>query len=133
MEPISLATVVVSSLTTLGTNLATGAAQRVLSGLDRLAQLVRNRMSGDVASSELVEEVITSGDESSQERLTLRLAQQIMQDAAFGEALEQALSDAGTGTSIQAQDAGVVAGGNVSVKGKYVAGRDMSIGREDRA
>jgi hypothetical protein len=133
MEPISLATVVVGSLTTLGTSLATGAAQRVLSGLDRVAQLVRDRLSGDAASLDLVEEVIAAPTESSQERLTLRLAQQFIQDPEFGEALEQALEEAGTGSTIQAQDAGVVAGGDVRMKGKYVAGRDLSIGRDDRS
>ena len=130
MEPISLATAVVSALTTLGTSFAAGAAERLLRGLDRLAQLVRNQLSGDPASRDLVEEVIGSPNESSQERLTLRLAQQITRDEAFGRALEQALAEADAAGSVQAQDAGAVAGRDVNLKGRYVAGRDMSIGRE---
>jgi hypothetical protein len=134
MEPISLATAVVGALTTFGTSLATGTAQRLLGGLDRLARLVRERMSGDRASSELVEEVIATPNESGQERLTLRIAQQIMREPSFGEALEQAFAevDARSG-QVAGQDAGVVAGRDVKLRGRYVAGRDMTIGHDGRA
>jgi hypothetical protein len=131
MEPLSLATLVVSALTSLATGLASGAAERVLSGVDRLSQVIRDHLADDSDTLGLVDEVSTAPTEVAEERLTLRLAQRIMKDPHFAEALQEALEAGGPGSVIEAQDVGVVAARDVRLSGRYVAGRDLTLGRPD--
>ncbi|MEW1585762.1 hypothetical protein AB0283_09985 [Micromonospora vinacea] len=130
MEPLDLASVAVGALTALSTGVAGGAAQRLLSGADRVAQVIRHRFAGDPGTLEVVDEVTTAPTQAAEDRLTLRLARQITADPEFAAALREALAEAGP-TIIQANESGAVAGRDLRVSGRYAAGRDLHIGGPD--
>ncbi|MFI5843855.1 hypothetical protein ACIA8K_29565 [Catenuloplanes sp. NPDC051500] len=130
MEPIDLAGVVVGALTALSTGVASGVAQRMVAGGDRLAEVVRRRFADDPGTLEMVDEVTTAPTEVAEERLTLRLVRQITADPAFAAALREALGESSP-TIVQANESGAVAAGDVRISGRYAAGRDLHVGGPD--
>jgi hypothetical protein len=139
MDPVSLAATAVALLgpylaqaaggfaTRSGEAIAEGAVPKVKALYERLrAKLV----SGSYPRA-LLEGVEAEPDNPDrQEILKAELAKLLAQDERFASELERLVKEAeqAGGVRITATDVGVVAGRDASLRGRYVAGRDMRVG-----
>lgn len=145
MDPVSLAAAAVGLLAPFLQRIGEKTAEEVsqtlseeaVPALKRLFNGLKNRLRpGSYAGNQLegVEERPDSAPR--QEALRDALVEEFEADPAFAAEVESLVKEAeaaGGVRVITATDAGVVAGGDVHQQGRYVAGRDMTIGDQDRS
>jgi hypothetical protein len=141
MDPVTLAAAAVGLLApflrSIGDTVA-GEASETLSDaavpvVKRLFKALKERLvPGSYSGNQL--DGVEEKPDSATRRQALRdaLAEEIAADPAFAAEVEALVTeaDAAGGVQVTATDAGVVAGGDVHQRGRYVAGRDMTIGGE---
>jgi len=145
MDPLTLATLAVAALARYAGRKAAGVAgraghdldQAVDDRLDRLYATVRDRLAGDDRSERTLAALADQPDDQRRQgRLEATLEDTIAADPEFGARLAAILEDLARrppAGGVVVQDAGAVAlGGNVTMEGRNVAGRDLTIGRDER-
>jgi hypothetical protein len=113
---------------------AQAASEGALEKIKQIYETIRSRFSGDAFADQALQRVGDDPD-SVPRRKTLEavLTERLGEDAEFAATLQgliEELASAG-GTSIVAIESGVVAGGNVTQRGRFVAGRDLTINDRD--
>lgn len=142
MDPVTLAAAAVgvlgpflaklgeSGLTKAGEDLADAAGER----LGALYTAIKSRFSG-----EAYQEAVLKGAEDKPDSPTRLgalegvLAETLEADPDFAATVTRLLAEAQAAgvQAIQVSDSGAVAGGNIAMHGRYVSGRDLTIGRPD--
>lgn len=144
VEPFSIAAAAVALLAPYLERLAKQVAEQAtdavgeaaVPAVKRLYQAVRARLRpGTYAGNQLQGLEERPESEGRQQALRTALVEELESDPAFAAELERLVSDAkaAVGTQITATDTGVVAGRDSSIRGQYVAARDMTIGVEARS
>jgi hypothetical protein len=99
--------------------------------LSKLHQAIKQRFCEDPYDEALLRGVADRPDSTTRLRtLEGRLGELLEEDPEFAATVARLLDEAETAgaRTIQAVDSGAVAGGNVTMDGTYIAGRDMHIG-----
>jgi hypothetical protein len=138
MEPVTTAAVglLVGYLGRLGVKVGEQVAgeldEAVLGRLRRLYELVKARVAGDGYAAGALERVEAEPEnERRQGALEDALGELVDADGEFAAQLGALVEEvkAASGGMVQVSDAGVVSfGGQVTMRGRYVAGRDMTVG-----
>lgn len=139
MEPVATAAVglLVGYLGRLGGKVAEQAAseldEALLSRLRKLYELIKARVAGDGYAAGALERVEAEPEnERRQGALEDALDELVHGDREFAVQLAALIDEveAAGGGAVQVSDAGVVTfGGQVTMRGRYVAGRDMTVGQ----
>jgi hypothetical protein len=143
MDPVSLAAVAIGLLVPylqriagkLGDRSGDAIADAAAPILKSLHQLVRTKLPPGSSQGALLDGVLEQPDDANRHQsLETALAGAAAQDEAFKADLERLVAAARAAGAVQitATDAGVVAAGDVKVRGTYVSGRDMTIGSPPR-
>jgi hypothetical protein len=139
MDPVTIATAAVSLLLPFFKSVGGQLAQRVGQDLgdaarrtvNRLYDTIRARVAGDRFATEALASVAQQPDDQrGQGALQYALTHIVAADPAFGQALAALIEEAGAAGAnvVDIHDAGAVAvGGDVTMHGTQVAGRDMTI------
>jgi hypothetical protein len=143
MDPATLATLAVGALVRYLSGKAARLAgraghdvdQTVDRGLDRLYDAVRGRLAGDAPANLMLERLEADpSDQRQQGRFEYALESLLSADPDFARSLAgllESVSDARS-PGVTIRDAGPVSlGGNVNQSGRYVAGRDLTVGRDE--
>jgi hypothetical protein len=99
--------------------------------LKALYERIRGRLTSNTYEGALLKGLEDQPDDADrQQSLEAALAKSAQQDPEFAADLQRLVADAETagGLRIMASEAGVVAGRDANLRGRYVAGRDMTIG-----
>lgn len=139
VDPLTLATAAIGLLVPYFKQAADKIAERVgesitdaaLPKIKALYQRIRARLARDSYQGTLLDGVEAEPDNPGrQEILKTELAKILSEDRQFAAELEHLVEEAqeASGLRISATDAGVVAGRDAILRGRYVAGRDMKIG-----
>jgi hypothetical protein len=139
VDPLSLAAAAVGLLVPLFKPTADKLAERAgdaiadtaLPKVKALYNRVRAKLAPGSYQGVLLDGVQAEPDDAGrQEILKAELAKLIAQDKEFAADLERLVEEAerAGGVQITATDAGVVTGRDANLRGRYVSGRDMSIG-----
>lgn len=137
MDPVTLASTAIGLLGPLLGKIGEGGLARIgesiadksLEPLTRLYTGIKNRLRDDTYGT-----AVLAGAEERPESparlgaLESTLAELLATDPEFASLIEEMVTEAKSAGAIQVSDSGAVAGGNVNLKGTYVAGRDMHIG-----
>ncbi len=143
MEPLQLAAAAVGFLVPFFKQAAGKLAEQtgetiadaVLPKVQALYERVRAKLAPGSYEGALLDGVRSEPSNAGrQEILKAELAKVITEDSEFAAELKRMVDEAekAVGPRIMATDAGVVAGGYVQQRGRYVAGRDMTIGSQPR-
>lgn len=137
MDPAALASTAIGLLGPILGKIGEGGLTRIgesitEKGLEPLSRLyigIKNRFHGDPYAAA----VLGGAEErpSSPARLSAlesTLAELLTADPEFATFVDALVTEAKTAGVTRVSDSGAVAGGNVNMQGKYVAGRDMHIG-----
>jgi hypothetical protein len=105
-------------------------AAGAIPAVKRLYERVKERFADEPYAAAQLSGVAERPDsESRTVALRAALEEVLASDAEFAADVRRLVEEArANGAVVVAQDAGVVAGGDVTMHGKYVAGRDMNIG-----
>jgi hypothetical protein len=139
VEPISLAVAAISLLAPylerfagrVAEQTADATADLALPAVRRLYEAVKAKLRpGTYAGAQLQGVVERPDSEGRQQALRTALVEEMESDPAFAAELERLVAEAqaAVGAQVTATNAGVVAGRDVTQRGNFVAGRDMSIG-----
>jgi hypothetical protein len=146
VEPLSLAAAAVGLLVPffketagkLAERASEAIAEAAVPSVKRLYEFVRAKLAPGSYQGALLDGVQVEPDDAGrQEILKAELAKLVAQDQQFATELARLVGEAqqAGGVQIAATDAGVVAGRDANLRGRYVAGRDLRIGEvpeEDR-
>jgi hypothetical protein len=142
MDPATLAALAVGALVRYVGSKAAGLAGRVVdeavdNRLDQLYDTVRTHLTGDQRAERTLHDLEADpGDARRQGRLELALEGVVEDDPAFAArlaAMVEDLAERPPPGGVVIRDAGPVAlNGDVIIRGENVAGRDLTIGNDDR-
>lgn len=141
MDPVSLATSAAALLATyLGraadraaSDLADTLGEAAVTKLGQLYRWLRTKVTGKPAAEEALQRLEEQPqDDERQIVLKVTLTDLIRSESGFAETLERLVAEAqqaGGPALTQIVDAGIVAGRDVHLRGRNVAGRDLTIGQ----
>lgn len=139
VEPAGLAATAVALLTPYLQRLAgrvvehaaDAIADEALPAVQRLYDTLRVRLRPGTYAANQLQGVEESPDsDGRQQALRAALVEELEDDPAFAAEIERLVNDTqeAGGVQIRVTDTGIVAGRDVNQRGRYVAGRDMTVG-----
>jgi hypothetical protein len=138
MDPATIAALAVGALVRYVSSKAAGLVDKAVDDrLDRLYDTVRAHVTGDQRAERTLHELEVDPDNARRQgRLELALEGAVEDDPAFAARLAAMLDDLAQRPppgGVLIRDAGPVAGGDVAITGgRDAAGRDLTIGDDDR-